>query len=649
MDKNSLIGWTLMGILFVAMFYFMEQQRPEPKEPETTTEEIIESDSATDEVIPERDVTLDPAIVNGDSAVADNSTVADSVKQLLRELRFGAFAPHMDGEAEVINVTNDVLSIDFSSQGAIPQSVELLEYKTWDQEPLIIFGTEHGTMDVEFSVYTADGQTEGFHTTDLFFTPTVEKLSHGETAVRFRVSAGPDSYYEHEYIVPAEGYSVEFKVNTRNFDDVIYSRRDFFELNWAQQFQSIEHNIQTERMYSSLSFADSELDVDKVGGGMRGGSQGTKTKDAAYSVKWVSFKQKFFSSILIADETFAPGSKFESTVPGEKTYVKDASAALTFDYESGEYFSFPMEFYFGPNRYKGLKALDIKAQKTMQLGVSVIRWVNLGIIIPMFNFLNKYVSNYGLIILLLTVFIKLIVTPFTYRSYLSMAKMKVLQPELTELRERLKGDQQKIGVAQMELYKKAGVNPLGGCLPMLFQFPILIAMYRFFPASIELRQESFLWATDLSTYDSIYSWSQQIPLISNFYGNHISLFTILMAITSFFYTRMNSTNTQVDPNNPMAQQMKMFQYIMPFMLLFIFNKFSAALSYYYFLFNLFSVAQQWAMKKWLIDEDKIHAQIQANKTKVRKKSKWQKRMEDMMKQQEAMKKQKGNKNKKKKR
>ena len=636
MDRNSLLGWTLMGVLMVAMMYFMNQKKENrlPVDPQTVQEDSRNDRPASTETtttggegeaenLPE----IEKAFVDG-----DDKEKRDSTWQKEAAIKYGAFANFLTGENEQIIIENDVLQIYFSSKGGRPDSVILKEYVTWDKQPLVVYSTANGELDINFSAYVEDDQTAGFHTKDLYFDIIEEEGNDGETIVSFRLNIGNGKYYEHEYIIPASGYMIDFNLNTKEFDDIIYSRKDFFELTIAQRYESLENNIQTERMYSSLSYADINYGTDKIG--LRKG----KEEKADYSLKWISFKQKFFSSVLIADKNFSAGSQLSVTIPEHKEHVKDASALLTVDYDGGSSFSFPMHFYFGPNKFKTLKSMDINLQKTMQLGASVIRWVNIGIIIPVFNFLNKFNLNYGIIILLLTLFIKLIVTPLTYKSYLSMIKMRVLQPELTELREKIGNDKQKMGTAQMDLYRKAGVNPLGGCLPMLFQFPILVAMYRFFPASIELRQESFLWAHDLSTFDSIYTWSQHIPLLSDFYGNHISLFTILMAITSFFYTRLNSMNTPTaDPSNPMAQQMKMFQYVMPFMLLFIFNKFSAALSYYYFLFNLISVLQQFLMQRFLIDEDKIHAQIQQNKKKVKTKSKWQQRMEAMMAQQQKQK------------
>jgi YidC/Oxa1 family membrane protein insertase len=641
MDRNSLIGWILMGLLMVAMFYTMQQQRQDAMEEAVRTEDTreYEGDTAVDdsrETATEDIREMRPAAEEVAFTDPDESVLSDSARQALDgeiSRRKGAFAPYYTGENEQIVVENDVLEIVFNSYGGRPDTVILKEYETWDQQPLKVFTTEKGELDISFSAYTTDGQTSAFNTKDLYFDASKEEGADGESVVRFRADLGSGRYYEHEFIIPATGYLIDFNINTAGFDELINRRDDYFDIEFSQRYESLENNIPSERMYSSLSYANSEYAVERMGLRKSG------SKDANYSLKWVSFKQKFFSSVLITDDKFEEAKKLEVVVPDEKEYVKDALAEVSFIYDDGATFQFPMHFYFGPNKHKVLKSMDINLQKTLQLGSSVIRWVNLGIIIPMFNFLNRWVDNYGIIILLLTFFIKIIVFPFTYRSYLSMIKMRVLQPELTELRAKFGKDQQKMGAAQMDLYRKAGVNPLGGCLPMLFQFPILIAMYRFFPASIELRQESFLWAHDLSTFDAIVTWSQHIPFLSDIYGNHISLFTILMAITSFFYTRLNSMNTPTaDPSNPMAQQMKMFQYIMPFMLLFIFNKFSAALSYYYFLFNLISVIQQFLMKKFLIDEDKIHAEIQANKKKVRKKSKWQMRMEEMMKQQQEQKK-----------
>ena len=343
-------------------------------------------------------------------------------------------------------------------------------------------------------------------------------------------------------------------------------------------------------------------------------------------LNWVAFKQQFFSAIFIAKDGFEKPTHLTSTKSEGSKFIKDLAAKFEFPYkhEIDEKLSF--QFYFGPNHYKTLEAYNSGFEELVPLGWGIFGWVNQYIIINIFDFLSKYFSSYGIIILLLTLIIKIGLAPFTYKAFLSQAKMKVLKPEIDKINEKLKGkDPMKAQQETMGLYRKAGVSPMGGCLPMLFQFPILIAMFRFFPASIELRQESFLWADDLSSYDSIYNLGFEIP----FYGDHISLFTLLMTVSTLLYTRMNSSMA----TGQMAQ-MKWMMYLMPIMFLGFFNNYAAGLSYYYFLANMFTFTQQYFMKI-MIDEDAILLQLEANKKKPAKpKSKFQKKLEAMQKKQE---------------
>jgi len=341
-------------------------------------------------------------------------------------------------------------------------------------------------------------------------------------------------------------------------------------------------------------------------------------------VKWIGFKQLFFNSTIIADEYF-PNAYIKSEKYEDDTkYLSNFLADIAIPYEGKNSENFGMQFYFGPNHYQTLNQYDIDLERLVYLGYAIVRPVNKYLIIPVFNFLRKYISNFGIIILLLTIFIKTILFPFTYKSYVSQAKMRALKPEMDEINNKFGNDKpMEKQQATMALYKKAGVNPMGGCLPMLLQFPILVAMFFFFPTSIELRQQSFLWANDLSTYDSILDLPFNIP----FYGDHVSLFCLLMTITTIISTRLNqqATTSQGMPG------MKTMMYIMPIMFLFILNNYSSGLSYYYFLANVITIGQTYVIRSF-IDEDKIRAQLQVNKKKPVKKSGFQKRLENIAKQ-----------------
>lgn len=440
-------------------------------------------------------------------------------------------------------------------------------------------------------------ENKSMNTQDLIFTPvdaqkTVD-ASNGQKAVSMRLYAG-SGYIEYKYTLAPDSYMMNFDINVVGMQDVISMNQRDITFNWAADIPSQEKGRKFENQYTALYYKFFEDDVDYLSAG---GDDQEEIKEQ--KVKWLAFKQQFFSSVLIADETFK-GINLKSTSMDENSPIlKNFSAELSLPYQGNGNQSYPMKFYFGPNKYKTLKKYggDIELQSLVDLGWKMFAWVNKWFVIPIFNFLEKYIGNYGIIILILTVIIKLILAPLTYKSYLSTAKMKVLKPQIDEINERIPKDKaMERQQATMALYKKAGVNPMGGCLPMLVQFPILIALFRFFPASIELRQKSFLWATDLSSYDSIVDLGFHIPM----YGDHISLFCLLMAATNLIYTRMNS-QMQTSQQMPGMQAM---MYLMPIMFLVWFNNYASGLSYYYFIATLFTVVQTWAIRKYLVDDEK---------------------------------------------
>ena len=412
-----------------------------------------------------------------------------------------------------------------------------------------------------------------------------------------------------------KGNLVDYNINLSAIDELIKNNKMY--LDWQMKTPQTEKSKSNQEMYTGIYYQSLS---DKYNWEYLGYSS-DKIEETENKVSSVVFQQQFFSSILIYKDGFLKESTLASTKEENSKYIKNLSAKL--ELEKNDKLDF--QFYFGPNHYKQLQTYNQNFETIIPLGWGIFGWVNKYIIINIFDFLSQFFDNYGLIILILTIIIKLALSPFTYKAYLSQAKMKVLKPEIDKITEKSK-DKMKAQQETMSLYRKAGVNPMGGCLPMLFQFPILIAMFRFFPASIELRQESFLWATDLSSYDSIYDFPNgfEIP----FYGDHISLFTLLMTISTILYTRMNSQMT----TGPMAQ-MKWMMYLMPIMFLGFFNNYASALCYYYFLANMFTFSQQYFMKK-LINEDAILAQLEENKKKPKKKSNFQKKLEEMQKRQE---------------
>ena len=418
-----------------------------------------------------------------------------------------------------------------------------------------------------------------------------------------------------------DDYLVDFSINLIGMDEVIPNELNYMNLEWQMKTPQTEKSKTNQDMYTGIyyQFLADQDDIDYLGY-----TTAEDEEKLSNKLSWVAFQQQFFSSILVSKSGLENASLYSVKDENSK-YIKNLSAKFELPYNHNRNEKLDFQFYFGPNHYKQLQSYNYKFEEIIPLGWGIFGWVNKYIIINIFDFLSKFFTNYGLIIFILTVIIKLALSPFTYKAYLSQAKMKVLKPEIDKMTEKHKGkDPMKVQQETMSLYRKAGVNPMGGCLPMLFQFPILIAMFRFFPASIELRSEAFLWADDLSAYDSIYDLPFEIP----FYGDHISLFTLLMTISTLLYTRMNSQMA----SGQMAQ-MKWMMYLMPIMFLGFFNNYAAGLSYYYFLANMFTFSQQYFMKKF-IDEDAILRQLEENKKKPKKKSNFQKKLEEMQKRQE---------------
>ena len=621
-DKNTLIGIVLIVLIFVGFQTYNSQQEAKWKKAHPQKVE-------TKSKYPTGDSAKQTALADSVNSAAVANVKVDSTANAAT---FGSFATYTNGNEQLITIENENCIYTFSNKGAVIKKVELKEYKTFTKKPLILF--EDNGSDFNFSFIANDSKTP-IETEKLFFkTSNVSQKISGtqKLDVTFVVDLGNGKTYEHKYTLNGKGYEADFVINANNFGGVIPANSNFITLNWKQDVPAKEGGIDDERFNASLNYMNNAKEDDDL--------TRDKSETLEAPLQWVSYKQKFFNTSLIASKGFfKTGAKITVETPAaNKDIVKTFTSQLQIPYNNAAAFSFPMRLYMGPNKYNELKKMDVQLTSIIPLGWSILSLINKFFIIPIFHFLSKFISNYGIIILVLAIVIKLVTLPFTYKSTMSMAKMKVLKPELDELKKKYP-DQATFGQKQMELYSQTGVSPFGGCLPMLLQMPILIAMYRFFPASIELRQQPFLWATDLSSFDSIFSWSKEIPLISSFIGNHISLFTILMAISSIAVTKLTQ---QAQPttggNDMMAQQMKIMQYVMPVMLMFMFNKQPAALSYYYLLFNVLTIAQNWIMQKFFIDEDKIHLQIQENRKKPPKQNAFQQKMQDMMKQQQELKK-----------
>jgi len=559
----------------------------------------------------------------------------DTISDL--EKKFGKFSASATGKNRHFVLEDSLVKIKLSSRGGGISYVELKTYKTYDGKPLILFNTDSSNYSITFLSAYKDINTEG-----LFFEPFCPDkrfngkdsiVISGNDSVTFALRLYPNEsdttknkskYIEFLYTLRADNYMMGFSINLVNMQDVIDANSTYLAFDWKLDMTQQEKSTKNELLNTNVYFKPADDKVDYL--------KETKDdkKDKLPNIKWISFKQQFFSSTLISDANFKEASlevvqQKDTLFPG---YLKTLTAAITFPYENVAKQSIPMSIYFGPNKYKILKSYDLDLERQIPLGWGffLLHWINRFAVIPVFNWLESYGMNYGIIILILTILLKIFLLPIAYKTYMSSARMRVLKPEVDEIGQKFpkKEDAMKKQQATMALYKKAGINPMAGCVPMLLQMPILIALYRFFPASIELRQKSFLWATDLSSYDSIWNFPNGFSI--PFYGDHVSLFTLLMTISTIFYTKLN--------NQMMATQqqagMKFVMYAMPVMFLGFFNDFASGLSYYYLLANLITFLQMYLFRKF-INEDKIHARIQENKKKPKKVSGFQKRLEDMAK------------------
>ena len=601
-DKNSLTGFVLMFlILLVFNFFFLPTNEEVEKEDNSNP---IELQSTQIQQIDE----------------SSNTINQEPVYNKINKSDFGIFSESSFAQDQEVILENEKIKLVISNKGGQIKSVVIKEgpnqkkYTTYTGEELEIFNSDSSIFNLNFSTGIS------INTKDLYFDPISYNTSENQNSVTMRLAVDSIHYVDFNYKIN-DDYLVDFSINLIGMDEVIPNELNYMNLEWQMKTPQTEKSKTNQDMYTGIyyQFLADQDDIDYLGY-----TTAEDEEKLSNKLSWVAFQQQFFSSILVSKSGLENASLYSIKDENSK-YIKNLSAKFELPYNHNRNEKLDFQFYFGPNHYKQLQSYNYKFEEIIPLGWGIFGWVNKYIIINIFDFLSKFFTNYGLIIFILTVIIKLALSPFTYKAYLSQAKMKVLKPEIDKMTEKHKGkDPMKVQQETMSLYRKAGVNPMGGCLPMLFQFPILIAMFRFFPASIELRSEAFLWADDLSAYDSIYDLPFEIP----FYGDHISLFTLLMTISTLLYTRMNSQMA----SGQMAQ-MKWMMYLMPIMFLGFFNNYAAGLSYYYFLANMFTFSQQYFMKKF-IDEDAILRQLEENKKKPKKKSNFQKKLEEMQKRQE---------------
>lgn len=640
MDKNTVIGLLLIFALFIA-FTIYNQPSDEEIQRRQQVQDSLEMvkwrkdsiERLRSEALKEQKDTRQENIRQEETTPGQSADIADT--SFLRD-KYGAFAVSAAGEDQTYIVENELMKLWISARGGKIFNVQLKKYQTYDSLPLILFNNN----DSKFG-FTFFANNRIINTNNLYFEPRWPAgaaradsmyVSEGDSltfVMRLNTNAasnnGAPAYMEYVYTIYGDSYMMDYDLNMIGMNKVIDLGTSYLDLSWEADMRRQERSLDNERNEATIYYKYFEDEVDYL----------SERKDDEESlvtpVRWLSFKTRFFLSTLIADRSFtnADISVMTDEQNTREHYLKSMKALIGVPFDNSPRQNFEMQFYFGPNKYSTLNKFDLELERQIPLGWSffLLAWINIYAVIPVFDWLGGYGWNYGIVILILTIMLKIVLFPIAYKTYKSSAKMRVLKPEIDELSKKYpkREDAMKKQQATMSLYKKAGVNPMAGCVPMLLQFPILIAMFRFFPSSIELRQESFLWANDLSSYDSILSLPFNIP----FYGDHVSLFTLLMTASTILYTKIN--NEMMGSTSNQMPGMKTMMYIMPIMFLGIFNNFASGLSYYYLLANLITFAQMFLIRK-TIDEKKILKQIQMNKKKPVKKSKFQKRLEDMAKQ-----------------
>lgn len=537
----------------------------------------------------------------------------------------GVFGISAIGEDEYYTLENDMMVLKIAARGGKAYSVTLKNYKTFDDRPIVLFDGDSTVFGYKF--FTVDNKP--VRTDELYFKPVdyagTVYASGAPASLVMRLETSNGATIDYVYTMQPDEYMVAFETRFNQLSSVIPSNVTSIVLDWKMYIPQQEKGKQNESMYTGLRYKAYQEGVDGLGGNrMQRQKKGVETENLL-KTEWIAYKDQFFSSVLLSDDFFLNAAISSSSMDPTSSYIRYFESEIGVPFIWGDNTSVKMSFYFGPNSFTLLKKYDKKLEELVFLGRNIIRGINQFVIIPIFNLLAGVISNYGIIILILTLLIKLVLFPLTHKSFISQAKMRVMKPMVDEISKKYpkKEDALKKQQATMDLYKKAGVSPMGGCLPMMLQMPILFAMFRFFPTSIELRQESFLWAKDLSTYDSILDLPFTIPM----YGDHVSLFTLLMTVSTIISTRLSN------PSGGQEQMpgMKTMMYMMPVMFMLILNNFSSGLTYYYFLANLITIIQTQVSRRF-VSEAEILKKMEENKKKPVKKSKWQQRLEAAAKQ-----------------
>lgn len=640
MDKKSIIGIAVVAVLFLGFAYLNTKEQKKYEQEMAAWQATQDSLAAVNRAAA---VAVDTTAVIAPTDSVAVAEAAAAVRERQVETLGEYLAAAREAAPEEFTVENDVMSVRFSTRGGQVTGVTLKDYRKYaprkeEGRPVEMMDPETAQFGMTFYVRNGLNNVDVNTLDYVFEADPVTTTPDGAQLVVMRLPVAADASLEYRYLIydtasPERDYLVDFDVRLVNMAAEMANQTQI-RLDWAASTYQNEKGFKNENMYTTVAYrfpGDSSVEELSM-------SEEERSKEVTTSVNWVAFKQQFFSSVFIAPENVSYANMGFTTAQPGSGYVKNFRAQMTVPY-TADTEGYDFAFYYGPNKYSILKKVtatesdDLYMERLIPLGWGIFGWVNRWFVIPVFDFLRNYIPSFGIVILILAVLIRLIISPMTYKSYVSMAKMRLIKPQVDELAKKYpkQEDAMKRQQATMELYKKAGINPMGGCIPLLIQMPILIAVFRFFPASIELRDQPFLWADDLSSYDSILNLPFSIP----FYGDHISLFALLMAASMFFYSYYNYQQT-ASTQTQMPGMKFMMVYLMPVMLLLWFNSYASGLCYYYLLSNLLTIGQTLVIRR-MVDDSKIQAIMQANAARKSngKKSKFQQRYEELMRQQEA--------------
>ncbi|MHC1731513.1 MAG: membrane protein insertase YidC [Bacteroidales bacterium] len=647
MDRNTVTGIILIFLIFLGFSFYNNHRTGKFFEAETEYADSLYAagnyDEARESYIralnfkPKDQPTINKVMelntklglgteapkIQAATTTSDTASAASVVKPevVADSNAYGVFSARVSGEEGFYTLENDLMVMKVSARGGKAYSVMLKNYTTHDGRPVVLFDGDSTVFGFKF--FTVDNKP--IRTDELYFVPLsyngTVTASSGPASLTMRLEASNGAYIDYIYTMLPGEYMVNFESRFNGLAPVIPANTTSLALDWKMYVPQQEKGRQNEDMYTGLKHKVYQEGVEDLGGVRMQRQKKDVVSESLMRTDWIAYKDQFFSSVVIAEDYFINAAVSSTNADPTSRYLRFFESEIGVPYTHGNNSTVNMKFYFGPNSFTLMKKYDMQLEELVFLGRNIIRWINQFVIIPIFNVLDNFIVSYGLIILILTLIIKLVLFPLTHKSFISQAKMRVMKPMVDELAKKYpkQEDAMKKQQATMDLYKKAGVSPMGGCLPMLLQMPILFAMFRFFPTSIELRQQGFLWAKDLSTYDSIFDLPFTIPM----YGDHVSLFTLLMTASTIISTKIT---------NPAGGQeqmpgMKTMMYLMPVMFMLILNNFSAGLTYYYFLANVITIIQTQVSRRF-VSEDEILKKIEENRKKPVKKSKWQQRLEE---------------------